>query len=174
MPCFPRQGCLAKTRQEEEEEGGKEPESTPAEESTPRPRQTSPAPVAPPPAPPASDWFSTATSAPPASGSSLRVGRTKISRNHIQRPSRPSKARFSAVYEEDADDAMDDDETRQKEREMLEEAAKKAPVFNIPADFSFAKDVSNLLDLLYFLKVYTLSRHLLSSQLIWTRQRSRR
>ncbi|PPQ66838.1 hypothetical protein CVT26_009617 [Gymnopilus dilepis] len=131
---------LARRKQEEEEEGGKEPESTPAEEPTPRPRQTSPTPVAPPPAPPASDWFSTATSAPPASGSSLRVGRTKISRNHIQRPSRPSKARFSAVYEEDADDAMDDDETRQKEREMLEEAAKKAPVFNIPADFSFAKD----------------------------------
>ncbi len=73
--------------------------------------------------------------------SSLRVGRTRTSRNHIARPqARPRGGRFSAVME-DEDDAMDDDGTREAERKMLEEAAKKAPTFNVPAGFSFAKDV---------------------------------
>ncbi|THG98923.1 hypothetical protein EW026_g3342 [Hermanssonia centrifuga] len=43
---------------------------------------------------------------------------------------------------EDEDDAMDDDGTREAERKMLEEAAKKAPTFNVPAGFSFAKDTT--------------------------------
>ena len=81
-----------------------------------------------------SDWFAT------ASGSSLRVGRVKTSRNHIQRPSRAS---FSAVYEDDVDDSMEDDGNSQTEREELEEAARKAPLFNnIPHGFSFASDTS--------------------------------
>ncbi|KAJ3491965.1 hypothetical protein NLJ89_g11284 [Agrocybe chaxingu] len=114
-----------------------------ADETTPRPSRVSPpitdVPIPPPP-PKDSDWFSTIP--PPlstsTSGSSLRVGRTKTSRNHIQRPSR---ARFSAVYEEEPDDIMDEEDDRRKERQMLEEAAKKVPVFQIPADFSFAKDM---------------------------------
>jgi nucleoporin NUP1 len=73
-----------------------------------------------------------------SSGSSLRVGRQKTSRAHIQRP---SKSRFSAVYEDEGDDSMEDDE-RAKERRMLQEAATKVPVFNIPSGFTFAKDVS--------------------------------
>ncbi|PPQ63177.1 hypothetical protein CVT24_005722 [Panaeolus cyanescens] len=104
-------------------------------------RRPSPSPPPPPAVPKvpestSSDWFSVAASSVPSTGtSSLRVGRTKISRNHIHRPSR---ARFSAVYDDEGDDAMDDD--REKERKVLEEAAKKAPVFQIPEGFSFAKD----------------------------------
>jgi nucleoporin NUP1 len=88
-----------------------------------------------------SDWFAAASgsSASTSGGSSLRVGRLKTSRNHIQRPSR---ARFSAVYEDDVDDSMEDDGNRRTEREELEEAARKAPLFNIPHGFSFANDTS--------------------------------
>jgi len=96
-------------------------------------------PLPPPPSLIASDWFKSAVSGTSASssGSSLRVGRQKTSRNHIQRP---SKSRFSAVYEDEGDDAMDDE--RVKERRMLEEAATKVPIFNISSGFTFAKDVS--------------------------------
>ena len=84
------------------------------------------------------DWFATASgSSVSTSGSSLRVGRVKSSRNHIQRPSR---ARFSAVYEDDVDDSMEDNVNRRTECEELEEAARKAPLFNIPQNFSFAND----------------------------------
>ncbi|KDR81385.1 hypothetical protein GALMADRAFT_206917 [Galerina marginata CBS 339.88] len=124
---------LARRKQEEEED-------TVSEDATPRASQPSPLPpdfIPVPPVPSKSDWFSTASGSS-TSGSSLRVGRAKTSRNHIQRP---SKTRFSAVYEEEPDDIMDDNENRQKERQMLEEAAKKVPVFTIPPDFSFAKDV---------------------------------
>ncbi|KAF8803620.1 hypothetical protein BYT27DRAFT_7260065 [Phlegmacium glaucopus] len=87
-----------------------------------------------------SDWFATASSSSAStSGSSLRVGRVKTSRNHIQRPSR---ARFSAVYEDDGDDNIEDDGNRRGEREELEEAARRAPVFSIPEGFSFANDAS--------------------------------
>lgn len=77
-----------------------------------------------------------------SSGSSLRVGRAKTSRNHINRPvARPSKTKFSAVFEDDGDDAMGgDDEDALKEKEILNESARNAPVFNIPAGFSFAKE----------------------------------
>lgn len=99
-------------------------------------------PVKPPPKP-ASDWFAAASAgaAPASGGSSLRVGRNKISRNHIARPTMPrSRLQFSAVYEDDGDDAMDgEEEARQKEHAMLEEASKKLPAFEIPAGFSFAK-----------------------------------
>ena len=78
-----------------------------------------------------------------SSGSSLRVGRAKTSRNHINRPiARPSKTKFSAVFEDDGDDAMGgDDEDALKEKEILKESARNAPVFDIPAGFSFAKEV---------------------------------
>ncbi|KAK0197458.1 hypothetical protein F5146DRAFT_995130 [Armillaria mellea] len=72
------------------------------------------------------------------SSSSLRVGRTFTSRNHIDRPSRPGKKGFSAAYD-DGEDEEREEESR-KERRMMEEAAKNVPVFDIPAGFSFAKD----------------------------------
>ncbi|KAG5645041.1 hypothetical protein DXG03_007220 [Asterophora parasitica] len=105
---------------------------------------TKPVPDVPPPLPlpTKADWFS--TNAGSAVGtSSLRVGRTKA-RSHIARPARPSKTKFSAAYEDD--DFMDDDELdpeaieRKQEREALEEAAKRAPIFQIPEGFSFAKE----------------------------------
>lgn len=89
-------------------------------------------------------FSSTSTSArDKGSSSSLRVGRTKTSRNHYARPAaRPIRMKFSAAY--DDDDAMDDGEEeaeREKEKEMLEEAAKHAPAFKVAEGFTFAKDV---------------------------------
>ncbi|KAF4578613.1 hypothetical protein EYR36_000420 [Pleurotus pulmonarius] len=103
---------------------------------------------------PSSDWYSIAsrpTQAGPSLGSSLRVGRSKISRNHIARPAAPIGKRpnkFSAVYEDEVMDGDDDakdaaafeSDDRQKERIELEEAAKRVPVFNPPPSFSFAKE----------------------------------
>ncbi|KAG1842666.1 hypothetical protein DFJ58DRAFT_748113 [Suillus subalutaceus] len=66
--------------------------------------------------------------------SSLRVGRSRM-RNHIERPSAKRTNKFSAAFEDD-EDVMDD------ERAALEEAAKKVPVFEIPAGFTFAKETS--------------------------------
>jgi nucleoporin NUP1 len=106
--------------------------------------------------PPASkDWYSNASSSSTsASVSSLRVGRTKT-RAHIVRPiARPMKTKFSAAYEDD--DSMDDvdvpqgESEKQMEREMLDEAAKRAPVFKIPEGFSFAKEVCVQNFLLFF------------------------
>ena len=65
-----------------------------------------------------SDWFTSCASTPSSGGSSLRVGRQKTSRNHIQRPA----ARLSK--------------------------SKNVPIFKIPDGFSFAKDVSLLSALL--------------------------
>ncbi|KAL0577894.1 hypothetical protein V5O48_004089 [Marasmius crinis-equi] len=108
------------------------------------------------PPPAGKDFFSLATSSATSSApqtSSLRVGRA--SRSHISRPSRPSKPNFSAAFDEDEDVS----EESRKELAALEEAAKKVPVFQVPAGFSFAKDVRdnsfypiNLTegDLLYF------------------------
>ncbi|KAG7452883.1 uncharacterized protein BT62DRAFT_33074 [Guyanagaster necrorhizus] len=73
------------------------------------------------------------------SNSSLRVGRTFTSRNHIDRPSRSGKTGFSAAFDDDEEERRE--EESRKEREMMEEAAKHVPVFNIPTGFSFAKDV---------------------------------
>lgn len=131
---------LARRKQEEEEENDQKEKGD--EESTPRARQPSPSPVAPIPVlpvPKGPDWFSTAATSG-TSGSSLRVGRAKTSRNHIQRP---SKTRFSAVYDEEADDGIDDES--QKERQILDEAAKKVPAFDIPPGFSFVKPVCSFL-----------------------------
>lgn len=73
--------------------------------------------------------------------SSLRVGRTRIARNHITRPTSKSHNRFSAAFdEEEEDDQMGDEKSA--DQIALEEAAKKVPVFSVPAGFSFAKEVS--------------------------------
>jgi len=52
---------------------------------------------------------------------------------------------------------MEDDD-KAKERQALEEAAKKVPVFNIPAGFSFAKEVSGYVLFLFTHWLLT-SRH---------------
>ena len=70
--------------------------------------------------------------------SSLRVGRTRTSRNHIARPTSRSKNRFSAAYDDDDDDDMMGEE-KSKDQLALEEAAKKVPAFSVPPDFSFTK-----------------------------------
>ncbi|EAU88404.2 hypothetical protein CC1G_05170 [Coprinopsis cinerea okayama7 len=130
---------LAKRKKEEddadvrEREAGTKDEDMEKEskpEVAPQPAQTSNAPT---------DWFAAATAGTSLPSSSLRVGRTKTSRNHIPRPAARSRLKFSAVYEEE-DDSMDpEEEARRKERAALEEAANKMPVFNIPAGFTFAK-----------------------------------
>jgi nucleoporin NUP1 len=72
--------------------------------------------------------------------SSLRVGRTRTSRNHISHPASRSNNRFSAVYdEEESDDQML--EVKSADQIASEEAAKKVPAFGVPAGFSFAKEV---------------------------------
>ena len=77
--------------------------------------------------------------------SSLRVGRTKINRSHLTRPPRPAN-RFSARYaDEDGDDQMQDDTELSKEQLILEEAAKKVPVFEIKPGFTFAKESVSIL-----------------------------
>ncbi|TFK25034.1 hypothetical protein FA15DRAFT_668907 [Coprinopsis marcescibilis] len=116
---------LARRKQEVEESSDKETE-TREEPSAPSTSSKEP------------DWFEVASAGNPLpSGSSVRVGRVRGTRNHIERPSaRPRHNKFSAVFEEE-DDLMDPaEEARRKE---LEEAAKKLPVFDIPAGFTFAK-----------------------------------
>ncbi|KIM87624.1 hypothetical protein PILCRDRAFT_63543, partial [Piloderma croceum F 1598] len=87
--------------------------------------------------------------------SSLRVGRTRTSRNHLSRPASRSNNRFSAVYdEEESDDPMLED--KGADQIALEEAAKKVPVFEVPPGFSFAKEVSvrnitNLITAIHFI-----------------------
>ena len=131
---------LARAKLEAEKEKEKENESETARAIGEEPAPLEPSlPPSAPPLPSASDWFKSAVAGAPAPfASSLRVGRQKTSRNHIQRP---SKSKFSAVYEDEGDDTIEDDD-KAKERQALEEAAKKVPVFNIPAGFSFAKEVS--------------------------------
>ena len=95
----------------------------------------------PPPPPPAPTFEPRVSGRGPIS-SSLRVGRTRISRNHIERPvSRRSK--FSAAFEDEDEDM---EESRLAEQKALEEAAKKAPAFELPVGFTFAKEVSCSVD----------------------------
>jgi nucleoporin NUP1 len=85
---------------------------------------------------------SSSASASSRERSSLRVGRTKTSRNHIARPVVKPINRFSALYDDDdGDDQMQDDSERKMNDTLLNEAAKKAPIFDIPSDFSFANVV---------------------------------
>lgn len=108
------------------------------------PKETA-VPKVPVPPPEGKDTFSVAafpSGGTSAQQSSLRVGRAP--RSHLSRPNK----KFSAAYDEEDDKATDE---TQRELEMLEEAAKKVPVFEIPAGFTFAKDVSCLpLSLLCF------------------------
>ena len=72
--------------------------------------------------------------------SSLRVGRTRISRNHIARPISKSKNKFSAAFDDDeGEDAMLDEA---HEKAAAEEPKKLPTLFEIPKGFSFAPDVS--------------------------------
>ncbi|KAJ3882482.1 hypothetical protein F5051DRAFT_34754 [Lentinula edodes] len=87
------------------------------------------------PPPKEKDTFNVAAFPPstsPAQQSSLRVGRA--ARSHLSRPIK----KFSASYD-DEDDKVGDDS--KKDLEMLTEAAKKVPTFEIPPGFSFAKEV---------------------------------
>ncbi|KAJ7197252.1 hypothetical protein GGX14DRAFT_668810 [Mycena pura] len=129
---------LLARRMKEVEEDDVDSLAPPHDAAVEHPVESKQQPTQPPPLPSVpSDWQ---TSQPASFGSSLRVGRVKTSRNHIARPGRPSK-RFSAAFEEDNDDAMDDrDSEGQKERQELEEAAKKLPTFEVPAGFTFAKE----------------------------------
>nr|GAT55472.1 predicted protein [Mycena chlorophos] len=129
---------LARRQKEVEEEVEGDSASPPKLNESAKPiRRSEPAPI------PASSPWTIPDVPPPAakSGSSLRVGREKT-RTHFVRPAaRPTK-KFSAAYEEEAEDPMDDAEEleRQREKQELEEAAKKLPTFNVPAGFSFAKE----------------------------------
>lgn len=96
----------------------------------------------PPAVPPASTFGSSISSPANYEKSSLRVGRTRTSRNHLSRPASRPNNRFSAIYdEEESDDQMADE--RGADQIALEEAAKKVPVFEVPAGFSFGKEVCN-------------------------------
>ena len=77
-------------------------------------------------------------------GSSLRVGRTRVGRNHIERPV-SRRAKYSAAFEDEDEDM---EESRAAEQKALEESAKKAPAFELPVGFTFAKEVSCRVDLL--------------------------
>jgi len=88
-----------------------------------------------PPPPIQNDCFSVASGPLSMPGaSSLRVGHMKSSRNHIPRPAIRSRAKSPA----EGNGLMLD---RDEERAMLEEAAKNVPAFNLPANFSFTKNV---------------------------------
>ena len=87
---------------------------------------------------PPQDNFAPRSADVPAQGSSLRIGRTKTSRQHLARPTiqRPLKKKFSAAFEDD--DVDDDMEERNQEIEKLNEIQAKAPPFKIDSNF-FAK-----------------------------------
>lgn len=90
----------------------------------------------PPPPPPAPVFEPRVPREGPLS-SSLRVGRTRIGRNHIERPV-SRRAKFSAAFEDEDEDM---EESRAAEQKVLEEAAKNAPAFDLPVNFTFAKEV---------------------------------
>ncbi|TBU50123.1 hypothetical protein BD309DRAFT_576682 [Dichomitus squalens] len=134
---------LARRKQEEQEELEKERDNaieedqdevaqriTEAEISEVR-KESARFPSPPPPAPPAR----------PVGGreqSSLRVGRTRTSRNHIARPVSKAKNRFSAAF--------DDDEGEDVVDEAREEEPKKLPtLFESPKGFTFAQDMAPVL-----------------------------
>ncbi|KAJ7771812.1 hypothetical protein B0H16DRAFT_196549 [Mycena metata] len=129
----------------EEDEGGdsqaqfKAPGDRP-DESRPEISQPPPLPLPLPPLASTSDWQKPEPHST-SSGSSLRVGRTKTSRSHITRPGRPTK-KFSAAFEDDIEEFMDDGEDNEREKDLqeLKEAASKLPTFDIPPGFSFAKE----------------------------------
>ncbi|CDO69016.1 hypothetical protein BN946_scf184834.g23 [Trametes cinnabarina] len=70
--------------------------------------------------------------------SSLRVGRTRVGRNHIERPVSKGRNRFSAAFDDDeGDDTMLDESREQK----VAGEPKKLPIlFESPKGFSFAQE----------------------------------
>lgn len=95
-----------------------------------------------PPPPPSAPVFEPRVPHEGPLSSSLRVGRTRTGRNHIERPV-SRRAKFSAAFEDEDEDM---EEPRAAEQKALEEAAKKAPAFELPAGFTFAKEVSCRVD----------------------------
>ncbi|KAH0830287.1 hypothetical protein J3R83DRAFT_1652 [Lanmaoa asiatica] len=96
-----------------------------------------------PPPPPSAPVFEPRVSREGPLSSSLRVGRTRIGRNHIERPV-SRRAKFSAAFEDEDEDM---EESRVAEQKALEEAAKKAPAFELPAGFTFTKETTITHDL---------------------------
>jgi nucleoporin NUP1 len=95
-----------------------------------------------PPPPPSAPVFEPRISHEGPLGSSLRVGRTRIGRNHIERPV-SRRATYSAAFEDEDEDM---EESRAAEQKVLEEAAKNAPAFELPTGFTFPKEVSCRVD----------------------------
>ena len=112
------------------------------------------------------DWFAAASDVdrPLNSASSLRVGRDK-KRNHIVRPKAKSvKPKFSAAFDEDGDDMMDEGIDDEQEKIGKEEILSSKFVFSPPPGFSFAQNVSN--------RIYPndhISRHCISHNLCQSR-----
>ncbi|KAI0822607.1 hypothetical protein BC628DRAFT_1326860 [Trametes gibbosa] len=75
--------------------------------------------------------------------SSLRVGRTHTSRNHIARPVAKGRNRFSAAFDEDEGDDSMLDETR--EQDTSEEPKKLPTLFESPKGFTFAPEKAPLI-----------------------------
>lgn len=91
------------------------------------------------------DWFSAASNVdrPLNTSSSLRVGREK-KRNHIVRPKAKSvKPKFSAAFDEDGDDVMDEGIDDEKDMIGKGEILSSKFVFSPPPGFSFAQNVSD-------------------------------
>lgn len=91
------------------------------------------------------DWFAAASDVdrPLNTASSLRVGRDK-KRNHIVRPKAKSvKPNFSAAFDEDGDDMMDEGIDDEQEKIGKEEILSSKFVFSPPPGFSFDQNVSN-------------------------------
>lgn len=93
------------------------------------------------------DWFAVASGVdrPLNSVSSLRVGREKKRRHFIRPKAKPGKSKFSAAFDEDLDEVMDDGiDEEEKEKTVKEEFPSNAFVFTPPPGFSLAQDVSNM------------------------------
>ncbi|KAI0371758.1 hypothetical protein BV20DRAFT_161850 [Pilatotrama ljubarskyi] len=76
--------------------------------------------------------------------SSLRVGRTRTSRNHIARPVSKARNRFSAAFDEDdGEDAMLDEN---REQAAAEEPKKLPTLFESPKGFTFAAEKAPVLE----------------------------
>ncbi|KAH7889952.1 hypothetical protein F5I97DRAFT_1800445 [Phlebopus sp. FC_14] len=138
---------LARRRREEEQEKEKEKaeamEDDGAEEERRKKEAERKAEELKLPPPPPPSIFEPGTARYSRETSSLRVGRIKRNHNHIERPVVRRHKKFSAAFE-DEDDEMDGE--RAAEQKMLEEAGKKAPAFEIPVGFTFAKEATIIHD----------------------------
>lgn len=147
---------LAKRKMEEREERERERASaieTDQDEEVDGPHKSAPKPVEPENIPaqkiaPPATLPEAAPPMRPVGGreqSSLRVGRTRTSRNHIARPISKASNRFSAAFDEDeGDDAMFDEN---REQAAAEEPKKLPTLFESPKGFTFAPEVSHVVHL---------------------------